>query len=79
MFGGHHLQIEIEKLPKDQSQKSLHQSKIPDFFAAKSSKIMKYNCLDMYSKQTLVITDLMYHCRYTNNFVLLLRKSAVAS
>jgi len=33
----------------------------------------------MYSKQTLVITNLMYHWESINKFVLLLRKSAVVS
>jgi len=32
-----------------------------------------HNCLDM------AITNLMYHCKNINKFVLLLRKSAVAS
>jgi len=58
----------------DQSQKSLRQPKIPDFLAAKQPKIMNLRLFI-----TNWIWQLMYHCKYINKFVLLLRKSAVGS
>jgi len=59
----------------DQSQKSLISPK--SRISSQPSKL-KYglifqNCLDM------AVASLMYHCKYINEFVLLLRKSAVGA
>jgi len=55
----------------DQSQKSLRQSKNPYFFAAKLSKIINLKIVHNYLDR--VFTSLMYDCKHTNKFGLLLR------
>jgi len=53
----------------EQSQKSLFQSEIPDFFAAKETH---YELEVVHNYLHMAVISLLYHCQYITNFILLL-------
>jgi len=68
------ITFQIEELLKNQSQKSCV-SPTTQIFTQLSN--LKYELKIVHNRLDIAVTNLMYHCKYINKFVLLLRKSAV--